>query len=127
MTALKSALYLILVAGLGAGYIPFAQLPAAPQVETGMLAYLAFPLWLIGAVMVLWCFAEFTFKGHGTPNPINPPKELVTTGGVSPCSQPHLRGDTDHNHRSLFLVQNNLDARICAGGLLDVSFVCYLV
>lgn len=80
MTALQSGLFLILAAGLGAGYIPFVLLPGAPQVETGMLAYFAFPLWLIGAVIVLWCFADFTFKGHGTPNPVNPPKELVTTG-----------------------------------------------
>jgi protein-S-isoprenylcysteine O-methyltransferase Ste14 len=80
MTALKSFLFLILVAGLGAGYVPFALLPEIPQVDTGIFAYLAFPLWLIGAVIVLWCFADFTFKGHGTPNPIDPPKDLVTTG-----------------------------------------------
>lgn len=80
MTALKSLLFLILVAGLGAGYIPFVLLPGGPQVETGVWAYLAWPLWFCGAVIVLWCFADFTFKGHGTPNPIEPPKELVTTG-----------------------------------------------
>jgi protein-S-isoprenylcysteine O-methyltransferase Ste14 len=80
MTALKSVLFLIFVAGLGAGYLPLVLLPRVPQVETGMLTYFAFPLWLIGAVIVLWCFADFTFKGHGTPNPIDPPKELVTTG-----------------------------------------------
>lgn len=80
MTALKSLLYLILVAGLGAGYLPFVVVPRNPQVETGLFAYLAIPLWLIGAVIVLWCFADFTFKGHGTPNPVDPPTELVTTG-----------------------------------------------
>lgn len=80
MTALKSVLFLILVAGLGAGYIPFALLPRVPQIETGILAYFAFPLWLIGVMVVLWCFADFTFKGHGTPNPIDPPKELVSSG-----------------------------------------------
>ena len=80
MTALKSLLWLILVAGLGAGYVPFALLPKSPQVEIGFFAYLAFPLWLLGGVIVLWCFWDFTFKGHGTPNPRVPPKELVTTG-----------------------------------------------
>ncbi len=80
MSALKSLLWLILVAGLGAGYVPFALLPKSPQVETGFFAYLAFPLWLLGGVIVLWCFWDFTFKGHGTPNPSVPPKELVTTG-----------------------------------------------
>ena len=80
MNAIKSLLFLILVAGLGAGYIPFALLPRDPQVETGLFAYLAFPLWLLGTVTILWCFSDFTFKGHGTPNPIDPPKELVATG-----------------------------------------------
>ncbi len=80
MNALNSFLFLVLVAGLGAGYIPFALLPRDSQVETGIFAYLAFPLWLVGGVMILWCFWDFTFKGHGTPNPIDPPKELVTTG-----------------------------------------------
>jgi len=80
MTALKSLFFLILVAGLGAGYVPFVLLPGGPQVETGVFAYFAFPLWLIGAVIILWCFADFTFRGHGTPNPMDPPKELVTTG-----------------------------------------------
>ena len=80
MTGLKSLLFLILVAGLGAGYIPFALLPSGPQVETGLFAYVAFPLWILGGVTILWCFWDFTFKGHGTPAPIDPPKELVTTG-----------------------------------------------
>jgi len=64
MTALKSFLYLILAAGIGAGYIPFVLLPTSPQVETGLFAYFAFPLWLCG----------------GTPLPLDPPKELVVTG-----------------------------------------------
>ena len=80
MNALKSLLFLILVAGLGAGYIPFTLLPRDPQVETGAFAYLAFPLWFLGGVTVLGCFANFSFKGQGTPNPMDPPKELVATG-----------------------------------------------
>jgi protein-S-isoprenylcysteine O-methyltransferase Ste14 len=80
MTALKSLTFLILVAGLGAAYVPFALLPKDPHVETGLFAYLAFPLWLLGGVMILRCFWDFTFTGHGTPAPIDPPKQLVTTG-----------------------------------------------
>ncbi|HET8579944.1 MAG TPA: isoprenylcysteine carboxylmethyltransferase family protein [Nitrospiraceae bacterium] len=80
MTALKSLSFLILVTGLGAVYIPFILLPRGPQVETGIFAYLAFPLWLVGGVTILWCFWVFAFKGHGTPAPIDPPRELVTTG-----------------------------------------------
>ncbi len=80
MTALKSLLFLILAAGLGAVYIPLALLPRSPQVETGLFACLAIPLWLLGGGTILWCVWDFTFKGHGTPNPIDPPKELVATG-----------------------------------------------
>ncbi len=80
MTGLKSFLFLILAVGLGALYIPFALLPKTPQVETGLFAYLALPLWLLGGAIVLRCFWDFTFKGHGTPIPIDPPKQLVTTG-----------------------------------------------
>jgi len=80
MTALKSLLFLIVAAGLGAGYIPFVLLPSGPQVPTGRFAYLAFPLWLLGGGSILWCFWDFTFTGHGTPAPIDPPKALVATG-----------------------------------------------
>ncbi len=80
MTALKSLLFLILAAGFGAGYIPLTLLPRGPQVEMGLFTYLAFPLWLLGGVTILWCFWKFTFQGHGTPAPIDPPKALVATG-----------------------------------------------
>ncbi len=80
MNAIKSLLFLILAAGLGAGYVPFFLLPDHPQVETGIFAYLALPLWLLGGVTILWCFWDFTFQGHGTPAPIDPPKELVSSG-----------------------------------------------
>src|SRR5215217_995774 len=80
MTVYKSLLYLIFEAGLFALYMPLTLLRAGPQVETGIFSLLAIPLWLIGGLMVLWCFWDFTFKGRGTPLPIDPPKELVFTG-----------------------------------------------
>jgi len=80
MTAYKSLLYLIIEAGLFALYIPLAHLRSGPRIETGVMSFLAIPLWLIGGLTVLWCFWDFTFKGRGTPLPIDPPKELVVTG-----------------------------------------------
>ena len=80
MTAYKSLLYLIIEAGLFALYIPLALLRSGPRIETGVISFLAIPLWLIGGLTVLWCFWDFTFKGRGTPLPIDPPKELVVTG-----------------------------------------------
>jgi protein-S-isoprenylcysteine O-methyltransferase Ste14 len=63
-----------------AGYIPLALLRYGAQIETGMLAYLALPLWLIGGIILLWSFWNFLVQGRGTPAPIDPPKELVAVG-----------------------------------------------
>jgi protein-S-isoprenylcysteine O-methyltransferase Ste14 len=51
-----------------------------PQIETGFLAYLAFPLWIVGGIILLWSFWNFLAQGRGTPAPIDPPKELVAVG-----------------------------------------------
>ena len=80
MTALKSFLFLIVAPGMVAGYIPLALLRRGSQIETGVLAYLAFPLWLVGGVILLWSFWNFLVQGRGTPAPIDPPKELVAVG-----------------------------------------------
>ncbi len=79
MNALKSLLYLLLVQNFGF-YVPLAFFCLGPRFETGIFAYLAFLLWPIGALTIVWCFWDFTFKGRGTPVPIDPPKELVTSG-----------------------------------------------
>lgn len=80
MTALKSLLFLLVAPGMVAGYIPLALLRKGSQIETGVLSYLAFPLWLIGGIILLWSFWNFIHEGRGTPAPIDPPKELVAAG-----------------------------------------------
>ena len=80
MTALKSLLFLIVAPGMVAGCIPLALLRKGPQIETGFLAYLAIPLWLIGGAILLWSFWNFLIEGRGTPAPMDPPKELVVAG-----------------------------------------------
>jgi protein-S-isoprenylcysteine O-methyltransferase Ste14 len=80
MTALKSLLFLIVAPGMVAGYIPLALLRKGPQIEAGILAYLAFPLWLMGGSILLWSFWNFLREGHGTPAPVDAPKDLVTVG-----------------------------------------------
>ena len=80
MTALGSVLFFILAPGMVAGFIPLALLRTGPQVQTGFLAYAAFPLWVIGTTVLIWCFWDFLVKGKGTPAPIDPPKELVVSG-----------------------------------------------
>jgi protein-S-isoprenylcysteine O-methyltransferase Ste14 len=80
MTVYKSLLYLIIEAGLFALYVPLALLRKGPGLEIGIISFLAIPLWLFGSLIVLRCFWDFTFKGRGTPVPVDPPKELVVTG-----------------------------------------------
>lgn len=80
MTALRSLLFLVIAPGTVAGYIPLALLRNGSRAETGIFAYLAFPLWLVGGVVLLWSFWNFLVQGRGTPAPIDPPKELVATG-----------------------------------------------
>ena len=91
-TALKSLFFLILAPGIVAGYIPLALHKWGPQIETGFLAYLAFPLWFIGVIVLLWCFWDFLVKGKGTPAPIDPPKELVITGLYNYVRNPMYAG-----------------------------------
>lgn len=80
MTAIKSFLFLIIAPGMVAGYIPLGLLRRGSQIEMGVLRWLAIPLWLIGAVILLWSFWNFLKQGRGTPAPIDPPKELVAVG-----------------------------------------------
>ena len=80
MTVLKSLFYLVFEAGLFAVYIPLSIFRSGPRIETGVLSFLAIPLWLVGSLIILRCFWDFTFMGRGTPIPIDPPKELVVTG-----------------------------------------------
>ena len=80
MTAFKTLLFLIFVPGVVAGYVPLALLRYGAQMEFGLFSYLAFPFWLFGSFMLLWCFWDFVQKGRGTPAPIDPPKELVVSG-----------------------------------------------
>ena len=80
MTAFRSFLFLIIAPGMVAGYIPLALLRNGTQIETDLFAYLAFPLWGIGGIILLWSFWNFLIQGGGTPAPIDPPKELVAVG-----------------------------------------------
>ncbi len=80
MTVLTSILYLIVEAGLFALYVPLALLRSGPRIETGIFSFLAILFWLMGGIIILRCFWDFTFHGRGTPLPTDPPKELVVTG-----------------------------------------------
>lgn len=80
MTFLKSLLYLLVEAGVFALYVPLALLRRGARLHTGLFSMLAIPFWLVGSLIILSCFWDFTFEGRGTPVPTDPPKELVVSG-----------------------------------------------
>jgi protein-S-isoprenylcysteine O-methyltransferase Ste14 len=81
MTALKTIFFMLLVPVLLLGVMP-AWLMATDTAlfSFGLFRWLAVPIWLIGAAVMLWCAWDFTIKGRGTPAPIDPPRELVISG-----------------------------------------------
>jgi len=81
MTALKTVFFMLLVPGLLLGVMPVWLMATDTALFSfGFFRWLAVPLWLIGAAVMLWCAWDFTVKGRGTPAPIDPPRELVVSG-----------------------------------------------
>ena len=80
MNYFKSLLFLLLAPGVLGGLLPLTVLQTGPRLQTGIFSYLAFPLWVIGALVLLSCFWDFAHKGLGTPVPIDPPKKLIVSG-----------------------------------------------
>jgi protein-S-isoprenylcysteine O-methyltransferase Ste14 len=80
MNYLKSLLFLLLAPGILGWLLPLTVLQSGPRFQAGILSYLAFPLWIVGILILLWCFWDFAHKGLGTPMPIDPPKKVIVTG-----------------------------------------------
>jgi protein-S-isoprenylcysteine O-methyltransferase Ste14 len=62
-------------------YMPF-QLAAwvASIFDLGIFRYLALPLWILGAWIIIRCCIDMIHQGHGTPAHMDPPKQLLITG-----------------------------------------------
>ena len=82
MTALKTVFFVLLVPGFLLGVVPVFVIPRIPGLvlPPGPWNWAAIPFWLAGVAVVIWCAADFVRKGHGTPVPLDPPKELVVSG-----------------------------------------------
>ena len=80
-TPLKTILFLMLVPGTMMGALPIWLIGTDRALFSfGVLRWLAIPLWAAGILGLLWCAWAFTVRGHGTPSPTDPPKELVVSG-----------------------------------------------
>jgi protein-S-isoprenylcysteine O-methyltransferase Ste14 len=83
MTLLKTLLFTVVVPGAVAGLVPYLLLVygrVLPPLPVGPFRYAGVVLLVLGVLIYLWCAAEFTFRGRGTPSPTDPPRELVVTG-----------------------------------------------
>ena len=81
MTALKTILFMLLVPGMLLVIFPIWLMATDPALFSfGIFRWLALPLWALGAAVTTWCAWAFTVRGHGTPSPTDPPRELVVSG-----------------------------------------------
>jgi hypothetical protein len=82
---LRSLLFLILIPGTVAGYIPWRILRASKQLAIPALSIgstLAACLALLGICVLLLCVWDFFEAGRGTLAPFDPPKRLVVRGCI---------------------------------------------
>ena len=83
LLALRSLLFLILLPGTVAGYIPFRILRGSGQLfmpPLSVSAVLAGGVGLAGVCVLLRCVWDFFAAGRGTLAPIDPPRHLVVRG-----------------------------------------------
>src|ERR1043165_9796339 len=81
--ALRSILFLVLIPGTVAGYIPSLILRESKQWAIppfSISSALAAGLALIGICVLLVCVWDFFEAGRGTLAPFDPPKRLVVRG-----------------------------------------------
>ena len=79
---LKNLLYVLLVPGFFAGWVPFYWFARrAPWPETWRWSdFLSALVFTLGAIVYLYGVWLCAAKGRGTPAPIDPPKRLVQRG-----------------------------------------------
>jgi len=81
MNTLKTILYMGSLHGFFTFYIPFRlAILIFPLFDMGMLHYIAIPLWILGAWIIVRCSRDMIHTGRGTPAHLDPPKELLIIG-----------------------------------------------
>jgi len=97
LLAIRSLLFLILIPGTVAGYIPWRILRASHQLALPVLSIssaLAAGLALLGIGVLLVCVWNFFQAGRGTLAPFDPPKQLVVRGLYRFTRNPMYNGVT---------------------------------
>lgn len=82
MIFFRTLLFTILVPGTVLVWIPLSLLSprSSPAPASNPLRWLGLLPIVIGTIVYGWCAWDFGAAGRGTPNPLDPPKAIVTTG-----------------------------------------------
>lgn len=81
MNTLKTILYMGGMHGFFTFYIPYLLVKTDPRYfDIGVFSYIAYPLWILGTLIILWCSVDMVRKGRGTPAHMDPPKKLIING-----------------------------------------------
>ncbi len=81
MSTFKTLIYMGSMHGFFTIYVPYELASLCrPFFNFGVFVYIAFPLWITGILIIVWCSMDFIRKGRGTPAHVDPPKELVIKG-----------------------------------------------
>jgi protein-S-isoprenylcysteine O-methyltransferase Ste14 len=81
MNTLKTILYMGSTHGFFTFYLPYQLAVLEIRLfDLGIFRYFAFPLWITGTLIIIWCSLDIISKGRGTPAHFNPPKQLVSIG-----------------------------------------------
>lgn len=83
LLALKSVLFVLLLPGTVAGYVPYRILRSASRLHTPPLtasSLCAALLLMLGLGVLLRCVWDFAAAGRGTLAPVDPPRHLVVCG-----------------------------------------------
>ena len=81
MNTLKAIRYMGSLHGFFTFYMPFRlAIMGSPFFDLDNLRYIALPLWVLGAWIILCCSMDMVRRGRGTPAHVDPPKQLLITG-----------------------------------------------
>ena len=81
MNTLKTILYMGSLHGFFTFYLPWQlALHDKQSFDTGIFHFIALPLWVTGALVIVRCSMDIVRRGRGTPAHLDPPKTLIVNG-----------------------------------------------
>ena len=118
MLWLRTLLFTLLVPGTVLGLVPFALIASrwGPHFDLGAGRVIGCALFMAGVAIIVWCFIDFVRRGHGTPAPYDPPRQLVVAGLYKCVRNPQYVG----------VVLVALSEAVLSGRLLLLGYAVFL-